>query len=124
MRPHSGIHPEHGRVPIAAARHHAQSRPGNAPSPVRPSHNETGDPSLEPIDSLQLLRLAEVVLTKSVDDLRALIEVNPDLVREWLSDFHRERVKAEKVARQWQAAEAALAILMRGPGSERKSSDG
>ena len=76
------------------------------------------------IESVQLLRLAEALLNKTPDDFRALLEVNPGLVHEWHQDFRRQRQHAETLARQWQAAEAALAIMIRRAMAETQGETG
>jgi hypothetical protein len=65
-------------------------------------------PGPDLIEAAQLRRLASTVLVKSPDDLAALAETNPLLVREWVEAFRRERLAAEAEARYWSAAVAAL----------------
>jgi hypothetical protein len=62
----------------------------------------------DPIEAVQLTRLAGAVLTKSTDDLAALAESNPMIVCEWIEAFRRKRIEAEADARRWSAAMAAL----------------
>jgi hypothetical protein len=65
-------------------------------------------PGPDLIEAAQLRRLASTVLVKSPDDLAALAETNPMLVREWVEAFRKERLAAEAEARYWSAAAAAL----------------
>ena len=65
-------------------------------------------PGPDLIEAAQLSRLASTVLAKSPDDLAALAETNPLLVREWTEAFRKERLAAEAEARYWSAAVAAL----------------
>ena len=68
----------------------------------------------EGIDTLQLSRLASTVLTKSPEDLAALAQTNPLLVKEWITAFRQQHAAAKKQSRYWASASAALATA-RGP---------
>lgn len=65
-------------------------------------------PGPDLIEAAQLRRLASTVLAKSPDDLAAIAETNPLLVREWIEAFRKERLAAEAEARYWSAAVGAL----------------
>lgn len=93
-------------IPPSADRH--------VPGHVRDLRVEPG-PDL--IEAAQLRRLASTVLAKSPEDLAALAETNPLLVREWIDAFRAERVAAEIEARYWSAAVAALSTAS--PGAVR-----
>lgn len=73
------------------------------------------------IETAQLNRLAGTVLTKSPDDLAALAETNPLLVREWIDSFRQEKLAAEAQARYWSAAVAALSTAT--PGVRRAAAE-
>jgi transposase-like protein len=60
------------------------------------------------IEKIQMKRLAGAVLSKQPEDLAALFECNPALMREWIDAFRREKLAAEAEARYWSAAMAAL----------------
>lgn len=64
--------------------------------------------SSEHIETLQLQRLAQALLTKDHHDLSALTASNPKLVREWQRAFQAQRQEAEKCARFWASAAAQL----------------
>ncbi len=76
------------------------------------------EPACEPgsdlIEAAQLRRLAATVLSKSPEDLAALTETNPMLVREWIDAFRKEKVAADVEARYWSAAAAALSTAKPG----------
>ena len=78
------------------------------------------DPDLAPapdlIEAAQLRRLAATVLSKSPEDLAALIETNPMLVWAWIDAFRKEKLAAEAEARYWSAAVAALSTATPGVG--------
>jgi hypothetical protein len=63
----------------------------------------------DPIETLQLARLASTVLDKSKADIAALAEANPALIWEWIEAFGRRKAAAEAEARLWSAAMAYLA---------------
>ena len=84
---------------------------------LTPLSGTPAKPSAEPqtntvdIDDVQLARLAKAVLSKDSDDLAALATTNPLLIREWQIAFRQQHALAEKEARYWAAAAAALATL-------------
>jgi hypothetical protein len=63
----------------------------------------------DPIEEVQLRRLAGAVLSKSPADLAALAESNPMIVWEWIEAFRHQKHAAEIESRYWTAAMAALA---------------
>jgi PAS domain-containing protein len=71
------------------------------------AHQRKG-PAADPIEEVQLRRLAGAVLSKSPADLAALAESNPMIVWEWVEAFRRQKVEAEAEMRYWSAAMAAL----------------
>lgn len=77
---------------------------------IPPTRAKRQEPLLasDPIEAVQLGRLASAVLTKSSDDLAALAEANPMIVCEWIEAFRRKKIEAETDARRWSAAMAAL----------------
>lgn len=92
-------------------RHHQLSKPSHAPRTTssRRARNLSFPPRADLIEATQLRRLASTVLAKSPEDLAALAETNPLLIREWIDAFRREKLAAEAEARYWSAAAAALA---------------
>lgn len=72
---------------------------------------DIGMPSADPIEVLQLRRLAQAVLSKDRTDLTALAKTNPQLIAEWQNAFRQQRVAAEKSALFWASASASLASL-------------
>jgi hypothetical protein len=72
-------------------------------------HVEPPGRATDPIEELQLARLAGAVLSKSPADLAALAEANPLIVWEWMEAFRRQKLAAEAEARRWSAAIAAIA---------------
>lgn len=73
--------------------------------------HELGENNTQPnldIEQIQLERLAEAVLCKSPDDLAALRTCNPELIAEWIEAFGHQQRAAERAARNWAAARAAL----------------
>ncbi|MCH9765548.1 MAG: hypothetical protein K0U34_06100 [Alphaproteobacteria bacterium] len=90
---------------------------------VTQAHDTTS--RLESIDVLQLKHLAKAVMSKDTDDLAALAETNPMLVREWCAAFQRQHAAAEKQARYWASASAALATIqgMANPARSRSQQD-
>jgi len=69
----------------------------------------------DPIEAVQLARLAGAVLEKSPEDLMAIAESNPLLIWEWLEAFRRRKQEAEAEARFWSAALATLATAVPEP---------
>lgn len=92
-------------------RHRQLSKPSHAPRTTsgRRARNLSCPPRADLIEATQLKRLASTVLAKSPEDLAALAETNPLLIREWIDAFRREKLAAEAEARYWSAAAAALA---------------
>jgi hypothetical protein len=83
-------------------------RPQNS-SAMQDHHAEPPGRAVDPIEELQLARLAGAVLSKSPADLAALAEANPLIVWEWMEAFRRQKLAAEAEARRWSAAIAAIA---------------
>jgi hypothetical protein len=63
----------------------------------------------DPIEALQLARLANTVLSKSLADIDALAEDNPHLVWEWIQAFAVKKREADSAAQLWSSAIACLA---------------
>lgn len=93
-----------------------QTRQAHFPS--RPAPTKSREPACAPgpdlIEAAQLRRLAATVLSKSPEDLAALTETNPMLVREWIDAFRKEKVAADAEARYWSAAVGALSTAKPG----------
>ncbi len=83
-------------------------RPPNS-SAMQDRNAEPPGRTVDPIEELQLARLAGAVLSKSPADLAALAEANPLIVWEWMEAFRRQKLAAEAEARRWSAAIAAIA---------------
>lgn len=66
----------------------------------------------DPIEAVQLARLAGAVLDKSPEDLIAIAESNPMIIWEWIEAFRQQKHKAEAEARYWAAAMAALSTAI------------
>lgn len=86
--------------------------PGTVPKAVVPG---IGLPGPDTIEDLQLRRLAGAVLNKSMDDMAALSQSNPDLFWEWIEAFALKRREAESDCRMWSAAIACLATTGAAP---------
>lgn len=82
----------------------------HTPSPTSSSHDVKPDAQAS-IDAVQLERLAKAILSKDYHDLAALAESNPLLLSEWQVAFSHRRAEAEKRARYWASAAAALATV-------------
>ncbi len=65
--------------------------------------------STDPIESVQLERLAKALLSKDHQDLAALAASNPTLMEEWQRAFRRQHSAAKRSARYWASASAVLA---------------
>ena len=65
--------------------------------------------SIDPIEELQLSRLANAILSKSPADLAALSEANPQLFWEWIEAFAHKKREADTACHLWAAAMACLA---------------
>lgn len=65
-----------------------------------------------PIEAVQLARLASAVLDKSPEDLLAIAENNPMIIWEWIEAFRERKLKAEAEARYWAAAMATLSTAI------------
>ncbi len=63
----------------------------------------------DPIEEMQLARLASTVLSKSLADIDALSEANPHLVWEWIQAFAVKKREADAAAQLWSSAIACLA---------------
>jgi hypothetical protein len=63
----------------------------------------------DPIEDLQLMRLASTVLSKSLDDIDALSQNNPKLVWEWIQAFAAKKREADAQCKLWSSAIACLA---------------
>lgn len=76
-------------------------------------HDETGpsDHLSEPLETVQLERLAKALLSKDSHDLAALAAANPALIEEWQQAFQAHRNAAERTARYWASAAAVLATI-------------
>lgn len=61
------------------------------------------------IEDLQLTRLANAVLSKSLADIVALSEDNPHLVWEWMQAFSAKKREADSAYQLWSSAIAYLA---------------